>query len=89
MQSLFASGRIIDVILVAVALEAAVLAVLRSRFGIGPGLIRMLANLIAGICLMVAVRLALVYAPWTEIAAALLAALIAHLADLTGRWHRR
>lgn len=89
MQGLFASGRIIDLILLAVAVEAAALAVLRGWWGLGPGLMRVLANLIAGVCLMVAVRLALVGAPWQETAAALFAALIAHLADLMGRWRQR
>ncbi len=89
MQSLFASGRIVDLILLAVVVEAVALALLRSKFGIGPGLVRMLANLIAGVCLMVAVRLALTGEPWNQVAAALLAALIAHLADLAGRWRHQ
>ncbi|MFN3867463.1 MAG: hypothetical protein ACK4MF_00190, partial [Hyphomicrobiaceae bacterium] len=37
---------------------------------------------------MLAVRLALVDADWTLIAAALLGALVAHVADLAARWPR-
>jgi hypothetical protein len=89
MQSLFASGRIVDVILAVVALESVVLVLLRTWFGSGPGLVQLIPNLLAGVCLMVALRLALVGEPWPEIATALGAALVAHLADLASRWHHR
>ena len=89
MQDLLASGRLIDIILIAVAFEAAALGLLHRWWGIGPGLGRLLANLLAGACLMLAVRFALVDADWMLIAAALLGALVAHLADLAGHWPRR
>ena len=88
MQDLLASGRLIDLILVGVAFEAAALYLLHRWWGLGPGLGRLLANLLAGACLMLAVRLALVDAEWTLIAAALLGALVAHVADLTAQWPR-
>lgn len=89
MQDLLASGRLIDIILVGVAVEALALHLLHRRWGVGPGLGRLAANLLAGACLMVAVRLALTDADWTLVAAALLGALAAHLADLSGHWMRR
>lgn len=86
MEYLFASGRIVDFIFLMVMLEAALLAVLHGWFAKGPGLYRMLPSLLAGLCLMIALRLALTGAAWGEIAAALVASLVAHLADLLNRW---
>ena len=80
MESLFASGRIVDAILGLVALEAVLLAWLFRRRGWPvSGLI---ANLAAGAALMLAVREALVGAAWPAVAGWMLAGLVAHLADL-------
>lgn len=78
--SWFASGRIVDAILLLVAGEALVLAWL-SRRG-GPKLPALLANLASGAALMLALRAALVGAGWGAVAGWLLAGLLAHLADL-------
>jgi hypothetical protein len=83
MDALFASGRIVDAILVLVAAEALLLAWLaRSR-----GLARapLLANLASGAALMLALRAALTGAVWPVVAGWMLAGLLAHLADLTLR----
>ncbi|MHB2207349.1 hypothetical protein [Methylobacterium sp. CM6257] len=80
MDGLFASGRIVDGILLLVAGEALLLAWL-SRQG-GPPLPALLANLASGAALMLALRAALAGAGWAAIAGWLLAGLIAHLADL-------
>jgi hypothetical protein len=86
MSEWFASARIVDLILALVAAEALALALLRRAHGIPlPGLF---ANLLAGAFLLAALRCAIVGAAWPWIAASLLAALVAHLADLAARWRR-
>jgi hypothetical protein len=78
--SWFASGRIIDGILLLVAVEALVLAWLSRRSGLPlPGL---LATLASGAALMLALRAALTGAGWMSVAFWLLAGLVAHGADL-------
>ncbi|MEH3061342.1 MAG: hypothetical protein PGN33_00760 [Methylobacterium radiotolerans] len=76
----FASGRIVDGILLLVALEALALAWLARRGG--PPLPSLLANLASGAALMLALRAALVGAGWVAVAGWMLAGLVAHLADL-------
>lgn len=88
----FASGRIVDGILLLVALESLVLAWL-SRRG-GPPLPSLLATLASGAALMLALRAALAGAGFVAVAGWMLAGLAAHLADLGLRFrsataHRR
>lgn len=89
MAAWFASGRIIDAILGLVALEAAVLLVLRHRTGRGPAPAKMMCNLASGASLMLAVRAALVGAAWPLVALGLIGALAAHAAELSLRLRRR
>lgn len=85
MVELLQSGRLIDFILVLVALEVLAFAVL-PRFVRGmPGLSKLWPTLLSGVCLMVAVRLALTDAPALWIMGALLASLIAHVTDIASR----
>lgn len=86
LEQAFASGRIVDLILMLVMAEAVGLVVFWTikRRGIPPR--ALIANLASGAALMLAVRSALVDAPWTQVAAFLTISFIAHLADLTGRW---
>jgi hypothetical protein len=86
MSALFASGRIIDLILVLVVLEAVGLVVWHRRTGHGLAPGAMAATIGSGVALMLAVRAALVGAWWGWVALPLLAALMAHLVDLRGRW---
>jgi hypothetical protein len=86
MRALFASGHIIDLILVLVVLEAAALAIWHGRTGRGIALGAMAANLCSGAALLLAVRAALVGAWWGLVALPLLAGLLAHLLDLRSRW---
>ncbi len=82
----FASGRIIDVVVVLTVLEAAALILWRRMTGTGPRLSAFGLNLLSGLSLMLAVRAALVGAWWGFVAAWMLAALVLHLADLWRVW---
>ena len=82
MAEWFQSGRIIDLILVLVVLEVAALPWLLRWLGTAVTAGSLLPNILAGIALMLAVRLSLTGEDWTLIAAALAGALLAHLADL-------
>lgn len=86
MADWFASGRIVDVIVALVAVEALVLVAVRLRFGRGPSTGALLSNLASGAALMLAVRAALTGADWPIVAAWLLAALIAHLTEMMIRF---
>lgn len=86
MQGLFADGRIVDVVLALMALEAAGLALYRRRTKRGVPLPALLANLGAGAALLLTLRAALTGAAFGTIAALLLLALLFHVADLAARW---
>jgi len=88
MQALFDSGRAADLVLLALALEAAGLWVLRRFAGQGPGLAPLLPFLLAGAAFALALRAALTGAGWAWVALPLLAAFAAHLWDVAGRWRR-
>jgi hypothetical protein len=88
MAGMFASGRIVDAVIALMVLEALLLAWLHLRRGRGLAPADLLANLAAGLFLLLALRAALVGAAWPWIAASLAAALVAHLADLARRWRR-
>ena len=85
MAALFATGRIVDLILVLVVLEAAWLVLRHRRTGRGPAPADLLGNLLSGALLMLAVRGALVGAAWPWIALCLAGSFVAHLADLRRR----
>jgi hypothetical protein len=84
-QELFATGRVVDLILLLVVIEAVAIGLYRRWRG-GPPLGSLLVNLAAGAALLGALRLALGGAEWRWIAAMLGVALIAHAADLAARW---
>jgi hypothetical protein len=88
MAGMFESGRIVDGVIALMLLEAVLLAWLHVRRGRGPAPADLLANLAAGLFLLLALRAALVGAAWPWIAASLGAALVAHLCDLARRWPR-
>lgn len=83
---LFASGRIVDAILVLVALEALVLLGVRARWGRGPAPGALLSNLASGAALMLALRAALTGTAWPGVAAWMAAALAAHLTEMVIRF---
>jgi hypothetical protein len=78
-------GRAIDWILGLVAVEAIGVIALGS-FGRGPAPLPLLANLLSGAFLLLALRGALSGGSLAPIYLCLSASLIAHLADLFGRW---
>jgi hypothetical protein len=88
MKELFDSGHVIDVIFFLVFLEAVFIAVYRGKTGRGVKLREVGASLLTGVFMLLALRCALVGERWPWIATWLLFALIAHLADLSGRRSR-
>jgi hypothetical protein len=86
MSGLFASGRIVDLILALTAAEAAFVVLYHRRTGRGPKPAAFLGTLLSGACLLLALRGALAEAWWGWIALWLLAALVAHVSDLRRRW---
>jgi hypothetical protein len=84
MEALFSTGRIVDLILVGVAIEAVALYVLsRKRGRFAP----FAATLLSGAALMLALRAALTGAAWPTVAGWMLAGLAAHVVDLVLRRH--
>lgn len=83
----FANGRLIEIVVALMLLEFVVLAALRRRGG-GVPLGGLLAVLAAGVCLMLAVRAALLDQSPAVITAWLVGGLVAHVADLVSRWQR-
>ncbi len=88
-SELSASGRVVDLVLALVALEAGALVWYRRRRGLGVPVGETLAFLGAGACLLLALRATLVGASWEWVAAALAGAGAAHVADLSLRWRPR
>lgn len=88
-EALFASGRLIDFILVLVVLEAAALWLYARAGRRALAFADVVWNLLAGACLLLALRAALAEAGWPWLAAFLTLALIAHVADLRRRLSAR
>jgi hypothetical protein len=82
------SGGLVEAILALVALEAGLLAVLLRRSGRAAALPGLLATLLSGTALLLALRAALIGADTVWIGAWLAAALAAHLLDLWLRFRR-
>jgi len=88
MAELFASGRLVDLILLVVVIEAAGLLLLwwQSRRGVAPA--ELMPNLCAGAFLLLALRATLAGQGWMAASGWLAAAGLAHLVDLYCRWRR-
>lgn len=86
MDWLFSSGHAVDLILGLMLVEAALLMAWRKRTGRGVPLAGLLAFLLSGGCLMLALRVALTDGWWGWVGAFLAAAGIAHVLDLRTRW---
>jgi hypothetical protein len=89
MEEFFRSGLVADVILVVMVAEALLLLVYRKLTGRGPAPGDLLTMLLAGACLVLALRAVLTGAHWPVVAVCLIAALLAHLLDLYRRWPGR
>lgn len=84
LEALFDSGRVVDLILLIVVLEAVVLSVVWRRAG--RRRFALLANLSAGAFLLLALRGVMMNTSYLLPAAALCAAGCAHVIDLALRW---
>jgi hypothetical protein len=84
-SALVESGRIAELILLLVALEALAFALLGRRVR-GLELGGLAGTLAAGAALLLALRAALRAEPWTAVAGWLALAGVAHAADLLRRW---
>jgi hypothetical protein len=89
MEHLIASGRIVDLILGLMLLEAIAIGAYHAGTGRGIGPVDLAINLLAGVALLAALRAALTGADWRIIAAILAVAGLLHVADLSRRWKRR
>lgn len=85
MAELFASGRVVDLIVGFMALEALGLVAYHQVFRRGLTFLDTLVLLAPGLALLLALRSALLGEHWSIIAALLLASLAAHLVDLRRR----
>lgn len=86
LAELFLTGRIVDLILALVVVEAVLLFVYRLKTNRGVPFGTIAPNLLSGASLLLALRFALVQAWWGWIAVCLSLALLTHLADLRQRW---
>ena len=86
MNQLFANGHIVDLVVGVMMVEALALLAYRRRTGRGIAPLDLLGNLLAGLCLLLALRAALAGVAWSWIALWLSSALIAHVVDLQRRW---
>ncbi len=84
-EQLISSGRIVDLIVCVMIVEGLLLTVLQRRLGFELSLRRIIVMLLAGVFLLLALRVSLQGGSWTWIALWLLAALIAHILDLLSR----
>jgi hypothetical protein len=88
MAELFTSGRLIDIILIIVVIEAAAFLWMWRRFKRGIAPVDLLPNLCAGAFLLLALRVTLAGRGWMLACGCLAAAGVAHLTDLHRRWRR-
>ena len=86
MAELFASGRLVDLILVLVVIETIALLLYWNRTGRGVAPSDLLPNLFAGTFLLLALRATLTGGGWMVACFCLAAAGLAHLTDLYRRW---
>jgi len=85
MESLLTSGRIVDLILILIAIEAVVVVLVARRRGSPRAIAGLLVNLVAGAALLLALRCVLVGSPWQLTASCLALSGLAHGFDLFSR----
>ncbi len=89
LQSFYAGPLVVDIAIAFIALEALLLWLLYSARGWGIAPSQYLLTLVSGLFLMLALRCALTPEGWLGMALALVAAGLAHAADLRQRFRRR
>lgn len=85
LENLFVTGRIVDIMLLFVVLEAALLGLYRYRYNKGAKTAPLMITIAAGASLMLALRATLKASAWPVVAGWLLAAMMFHVIDLTSR----
>ncbi len=88
MGEFFASGRFVDLVLIMVVAEGLALTLYHRRTGRGVPPSDLAGSLLSGLCLLLALRAALVGAWWGWIGVFLTASLFTHAADLLQRWRK-
>jgi hypothetical protein len=88
MADLFASGRLVDFILIVVVIEATFLFLYWRNAGRGIAPFDLLPNLCAGVFLLLSLRATLGGSGWMAASLCLAAAGLAHLTDLYRRWRK-
>jgi hypothetical protein len=89
LAQLFSNGQLVDAVIALTLLEGAALAAYHHTTGRGLTARDYALNLVSGLCLMLALRNALVQSGWVWVALCLSAAGLAHGADLVCRWQRQ
>ena len=80
LEGFIASGHVIDLVIIVIAIEAVLLLAFRRK-----GVFPILLGLLPGLCLMLALRAALMGGGWQMIALWISASLPFHLADIRNR----
>ena len=88
MAEFILNGQLLDAVIALTMLECAALIAYHRITSRGLAPKDYLLNLVSGLCLMLALRAALVDSGWAWIALCLTAAGLAHSADLWNRWRR-
>ena len=84
-ESYFTSGRVVDVILVGMAVEVLAVSYVLWRCNQGAGVVAYVASLLSGASLVLALGAALTKAGWLYVAMYLGTSLLAHVADIALR----
>jgi hypothetical protein len=87
MTDWLSSGRLIDIVIVITLLEGAFLLALHRKTGRGVAPRDFVLNMASGLCLMLALRLALSGVGWQMTALCLMAAGSLHAMDIYRRWN--
>lgn len=89
MREIFSGALLIDIVITVTVIEWVLLSWWHRRTGRGIPMSELQGTLMAGLYLMLALRASMVSAPWYLVALLLLAAGLAHAADLWRRWGAR
>lgn len=87
-REFFGSGRIVDLVLAMMIVEAIALGLYFRFTARGIPFTDLLINLASATCLLVALRAALTGQSWIWVASGLVASMFGHLLDLSRRWRR-